>query len=158
MRSLLKLSAGCLMVMVVALLGCGKKEITLSPSTPETYPDTVHVALAGEHVTLEVVTDEASISRGLMFREHLDANSGMLFVFPVEGRYSFWMKNTVIPLSIAFLNSSGVVVGLDEMAPLDTFTRHQPVYPFLYAIEMNAGWFSDHGIRQGDSIPFPWLQ
>jgi uncharacterized membrane protein (UPF0127 family) len=87
-----------------------------------------------------------------MFRDSLAPNSGMLFVFEREGVYSFWMKNTRIPLSIAFINREGRIVGLDEMVPYDTVTVHMPFEPYLYAIEMDSGWFSSKKVKQGDII------
>lgn len=115
-------------------------------------PAYITINIKGTNVKLEVARDRETLSRGLMFRDSLASNSGMLFVFEREGIYSFWMKNTRIPLSIAFINSGGRVVGLDEMAPYDTVTAHMPFEPYIYAIEMDSGWFSSRNVKQGDTI------
>jgi len=108
-------------------------------------------------VTLEIVKEKEDVERGLMFRDSLEANSGMLFVFPKDDLYPFWMKNTYIPLSIAFLTADGIVAGIDEMIALDTVTRHVPDVPYRYAIEMNSGWFKAHGVKVGDTLKPPKL-
>lgn len=117
--------------------------------------DTIKMSISGTTVTLEVAKERETLSRGLMFRDSLAKNSGMLFIFPREGMYSFWMKDTRIPLSIAFINSQGRIVGLDEMRPYDTVTVHMPFEPYTYAIEMDSGWFSQKGVRKGDMLKIP---
>lgn len=131
------------------------RERSRSDSPPPTSPGKIEIAIAGTQVTLEVVADRESVRRGLMFRDSLAPNSGMLFAFPGEGSYPFWMKNTRIPLAIAFLDRSGRVVGLDEMEPFDTVTLHLPSEPFIYAVEMDSGWFCAHGLKVGDTIQLP---
>ncbi len=117
--------------------------------------DTIKMSISGTTVTLEVAKERETLSRGLMFRDSLAKNSGMLFIFPREGMYSFWMKNTRIPLSIAFINSQGRIVGLDEMRPYDTVTVHMPFEPYTYAIEMDSGWFPQKGVKCGDTLKIP---
>jgi len=90
---------------------------------------------------------------GLMARKHLGKEEGMLFIFEEEGYHSFWMKNTLIPLSIAFIDKKGQIVKITNMKPL-TLTSHPPPKPILYALEMNKGWFSRNGIRVGDIVRF----
>ncbi len=88
-----------------------------------------------------------------MSRAYLPENEGMLFVFDTEGHHSFWMKNTSIPLSIAFIGRKGEIVQIEDMQPQDS-TLHTSAYPVLYALEMNQGWFRKNGIEVGDKITF----
>lgn len=133
--------------------GCGKSQPSSPP--PRTDSGRVELTIADVQVSLELVSEPGARSRGLMFRDSLAPNSGMLFVFPREGVYPFWMKNTRMPLSIAFLDRSGRIVGLDEMQPFDTLTLHMPRESFLYAVEMDSGWFRAHGVGEGDTIELP---
>jgi uncharacterized protein len=91
-------------------------------------------------------------NRGLMFRKTLAPDSGMLFVFDTPEPQRFWMKNTLIPLSIAFADTSGIITDILEMAALDTTTDYSPHLPVIYALEMNKGWFAAHSIKPGDTI------
>lgn len=88
---------------------------------------------------------------GLMFRTEMAANEGMLFVFDQPQRQCFWMMNTLIPLSIAFLEDDGTIVNLDEMKPRTT-DNHCSARPVRYVLEMNAGWFTRKGLRPGDRL------
>lgn len=111
---------------------------------------------------LEVAQTEQERDTGLMNRKALDPDSGMIFAWPgsTRGTYSqvhdsFWMDNTYIPLSIAFLSSTGTVQELDDMQPLTT-DLHTPVEPYTFAIEANIGYFADNGIRVGDRFLIRW--
>jgi hypothetical protein len=88
-----------------------------------------------------------------MGRRHLGENEGMLFIFETEDYHSFWMKNTLIPLSIAFIDGEGKIVRIVDMEPL-SLESHPPPRPILYALEMKKGWFSTNGIRVGDVLRF----
>jgi uncharacterized membrane protein (UPF0127 family) len=89
---------------------------------------------------------------GLMYRRSLAPDSGMLFVFGAAETLRFWMKNTLIPLSIAFVDSGAVITDILEMAPGDTVTPYRSSKPARYAVEMNSGWFLSRGVEPGDSI------
>ncbi len=89
---------------------------------------------------------------GLMDREFLNEDEGMLFVFETSGVYPFWMKNTKIPLSIAFINDKGVITEIFEMIPLEDKINYVPSVPIRYALEMNQGWFFKNNIKVGDII------
>jgi len=107
----------------------------------------------GEKVTLEVElaqTDQQQ-QRGLMERTELGKNRGMLFVFDQEQPLSFWMKNTLIPLSIAYIDESGTIVDIQDMQPLDE-TSHPSAGPAKYALEVNQGFFRENGINVGDRM------
>ena len=104
-------------------------------------------------IRVEVAKTPEERSYGLMERKHLGRDEGMLFIFETEDYHGFWMKNTFIPLSIAFIDKNGGIVWITDMKPL-TLDSHVPPKPILYALEMNKGWFSSHGIKVGDTIRF----
>ena len=99
----------------------------------------------------EVATTPDQRSTGLMHRFSLRPDHGMLFVFERPERLSFWMRNTFIPLSIAFIGADGRIVNIEDMAP-QTETSHWSRGPALYALEMRRGWFAERGIRAGDAV------
>lgn len=106
----------------------------------------------GKHtVQAEVAATDASRARGLMFRTQLPKNHGMIFVYPYDTMGCFWMKNTPLPLSIAFLDNQGVILNILDMTPL-TLDNYCPVAPMRYALEMEQGWFRQAGIRAGDTV------
>jgi uncharacterized membrane protein (UPF0127 family) len=78
----------------------------------------------------------------------------MLFVWPEDTASGFWMKDTLIPLSIAFIDAGGKIVGIQDMQPLDETLHHSPS-PYRYAVEANQGWFAERGIAVGDSVTLP---
>lgn len=104
---------------------------------------------AGMHVIrAEVVNTMASRSQGLMFRKSLGPNQGMLFVFDINERHCMWMKNTLIPLSVAFIDEQGVIINVEEMKP-QTEDTHCAKGAARYALEMTDGWFSKRGLQPG---------
>jgi len=110
----------------------------------------------GPHkLMVEVAADEVSQSRGLMFRKSLPENEGMLFDFGGPGIYSFWMKDTVIPLSIAFLNEEGVINKIKAMTPGDATHFHRSPMNTRYGLEVNEGWFQRHQVKVGDKVILP---
>jgi uncharacterized membrane protein (UPF0127 family) len=109
--------------------------------------------LKDKNIWVEVAKTPEEMSQGLMGRKHLDKDAGMLFIFENEGYHAFWMKNTFIPLSVAFINKEGRIVKITNMKPL-TLVSHAPPRPILYALEMNKGWFSSNGIKEGDTVRF----
>ena len=107
---------------------------------------------AGIHViNAELATTPQQREIGLMMRPSMEANDGMLFVFEQPGQQCFWMKNTLIPLSIAFLADDGSVVNIDEMAP-QTLDGHCSAKPVRFVLEMNQGWFAKRGIKPGFKV------
>ena len=101
---------------------------------------------------VEIKDTPSGWSRGLMYRKKLPKNQGMLFIFENSDFHSFWMKNTYIPLSIAFISASKEIVQIDSMFPFDAVTSHFPKEPIKYAIEVNQGWFRQHKIKLGDRV------
>jgi len=103
-------------------------------------------------IRLEVMRSPAELERGLMFRQHLGADEGMLFVFPDSADRAFWMKNTLIPLDMIFVGEDGVVVGVVANAePLTTTPRRVGV-PSRYVLEVNGGYCAARGVGPGDRV------
>ena len=118
---------------------------------PESELPVTRIRVGNHEITVEVAADRTSLRRGLMFRDSLPEDHGMLFIFPVEQPLSFWMKNTRIPLSIAYADSQGTIVRIADMEPFDE-SRVPSGAPAQFALEMNQGWFSRKGILVGDRL------
>ena len=107
---------------------------------------------AGIHIIrAEVANTDATRRDGLMFRRELPGNDGMLFVFDQPDVQCFWMRNTLLPLSIAFIADDGTIVNIEDMAP-QTEDPHCAKKPVRYALEMAQGWFGKHGITAGKKL------
>ena len=113
---------------------------------------------AGIHViNAELASTPEQREIGLMFRPTMGANEGMLFVFDRAGQQCFWMKNTLIPLSAAFVADDGSIVNVEAMKP-QTLDGHCSTQPVRFVLEMNDGWFAKRGIKPGAKLrgtPFP---
>ncbi|MDB5946252.1 MAG: hypothetical protein JWQ33_1278 [Ramlibacter sp.] len=110
---------------------------------------------AGMHqIDAQVARTTDERSTGLMFRKEMPQHEGMLFVFEEPSQQCFWMKNTVLPLSVAFVADDGTVVNVDEMKP-QTLDSHCSLKPVRYVLEMNQGWFSKKGIKAGARLAGP---
>ena len=147
-RSLLGCAAGGLAALVtsfVVSLAVGGSALAAAPS-----PTTV-LTINGHKITAEVATTPDERATGLMNRFSLQPDHGMLFVFEKPEPLSFWMRNTYIPLSIAFIDASGRIVNIEHMVP-QTETTHWSRGPALYALEMRKGWFVERGIKAGDRV------
>jgi uncharacterized membrane protein (UPF0127 family) len=107
---------------------------------------------AGIHnINAELASTPQQREIGLMFRSVMPANDGMLFVFEQPSQQCFWMKNTLIPLSIAFIGDDGSVVNIDDMKP-QTLDSHCSARPVRFVLEMNEGWFAKRGIKAGSRL------
>ena len=110
---------------------------------------------AGMHnIQAEVAQTPGQRSIGLMHRKSMGGNQGMLFAFEAPAEQCFWMKNTLLPLSIAFLKDDGTVVNIENMTP-QALDSHCSKTPVRYALEMNEGWFAKRGIRPGYKLQGP---
>jgi uncharacterized protein len=139
-----------LAVAVLALLastsGAASAQARAQPPLP-----TVKLT-AGIHViTAEAATTTQSRTIGLMHRERLGPNSGMLFVFDDKSQQCFWMRNTIVPLTIAFIEDDGTILQLADMAPKSEVS-HCSQKPVRYALEMEQGWFGKRGIAPGARV------
>lgn len=101
---------------------------------------------------VELALTEEEKSKGLMNRKSLDKNNGMLFIFDYERNQNFWMKNTYLPLSIAYIDKNGIIREIYNMKPLDTSVTYPSKYPSLYALEVNQGWFAENKIIRGNKV------
>ncbi len=105
-------------------------------------------------MTVEVADTEANRELGLMFRPRLDPDAGMLFDFNGDTTSGFWMQNTILPLSIAFIKADGAIISVQDMQPLDLTGVGAPA-PYRYALETNQGYFRAHNIEEGDKVILP---
>ncbi len=114
-------------------------------------PGLPRIFVGNQSIEVEVVATPERRRQGLMFRESLQADRGMLFVFPAEQVLGFWMRNTSIPLSIAYADRTGLIVRIVDLVPHSDRSVSSR-FPALYALEVNRGWFERHGVREGDTI------
>ena len=132
-------------VLAIALLCAAVQALAVAPLK------TIHVKVGSHPLAVEVAATEDERERGLMFRDKLGRDAGMLFVFDDPGYYAMWMKNTLIPLSVAFIDSHGSILNIVDMEP-QTLDAHGAAGPALYAIETNRGWFEAHRVKPGDKV------
>lgn len=128
--------------------------VTASPSalSQQTMKFPVISLNAGIHlIKAEVAARDAERQQGLMFREKLGPNEGMVFLFEAPAGVCMWMKNTLIPLSVAFIDDGGKIVNIEDMQP-QTTNSHCAKKPVRYALEMNLGWFKQKNIKPGSVI------
>jgi len=111
----------------------------------------ISLAVGKHPIRVEVVQKDEDLARGLMFREKLGKNDGMLFIFADPGYHSMWMMNTLIPLSVAFLDRDGVILNVEDMEPKTT-DSHMAAGPAAYALETNKGWFAERKLKPGDKV------
>jgi len=117
---------------------------------------TVDLNIAGSPLTVEIADTPQASENGLMFRNSLPENRGMLFIFSEPRKATFWMKNTKIPLSIGFVDSAGRILEIKSMLPFDETVVPSTSDQVAYALEVNQGWFDRHRISAGaviDGIP-----
>jgi uncharacterized membrane protein (UPF0127 family) len=100
---------------------------------------------------VEVAATKDQRAQGLMHRTSMPDSRGMLFVYPAPAYFCMWMKNTRIPLSVAFIDAQGQVINIANMAP-QTETTHCTQRNATYALEVNQGWFGQHGVTQGTQV------
>jgi uncharacterized protein len=138
---------------IVALFMCALMlpGLLLAQQAPQPTLRTTKLT-AGIHViTAEIASTPQSRMIGLMMRERLAPNHGMVFVFEDKSQHCFWMRNTLIPLSIAFIDDDGTVVSIADMSPKSEASTC-PQRPVRYALEMDQGWFAKRGVTAGSKI------
>lgn len=128
-------------------VAAGPSAVTAQAPTVPTVQLTAGIHL----ITAEVAAQDPARTRGLMFRKSLPVNHGMLFIFDSKAVHCMWMRNTLIPLSVAFIEDDGTIVNILDMQPHDERSRcaKQPV---RYALEMTQGWFEKKGIGPGSKL------
>jgi len=133
---------GCWLLCFAALIQAGCQ----APASP------IQLSIDGHQINAEVAVTPKALATGLMRRDRLTENAGMLFVLPQTGLYCMWMKDTRIPLSVAFLDADGWVVNIvDDMQP-GSLDQHCATRPARYALEMNKGWFARHASKPGTRV------
>ena len=144
-----RLRGAALLVALAAIAGC-------ADAPPEPQPTAANtVTVNGAKLTVAIAASNAARSKGLMGVATMAADSGMLFVFADDRQRGFWMKDTPIPLSIAFLDASKKVIFLADMTPNSTaVVGWLNAGPMRYAIEVNQGWFASHGVTVGTVATF----
>ncbi|HEY5814085.1 MAG TPA: DUF192 domain-containing protein [Terrimicrobiaceae bacterium] len=125
---------------------------TWGQETAQVTLPAVMLNVAGKSVSAEIADEPEERMRGLMFRESLAPDAGMLFVMPKPAPASFWMKNTIVPLSVAYINSAGVIVEIHDLSPLDETPVPSQFPNIAYALETEQGWFTKNDIIAGDRI------
>ena len=118
---------------------------------PQTELPRTKLSVGIYQIDAQVAATEEQREIGLMFRKEMPQHEGMLFTFESPSRLCFWMKNTLLPLTAAFLADDGVVINLEDMKPLTT-DSHCASKPVRYVLEMNKGWFAKRGIKPGTKI------
>jgi len=133
---------------VIAAL-CG---VLLSPLLQAQTAMPMMELTAGFHrIEAEVAATDQNRQTGLMQRQQMAPQHGMLFVFPQPNTYCMWMRNTLIPLSVAFMDEEGKIINVEDMQP-KTEDNHCARRPARYALEMNLGWFSQRGLKAGTKL------
>jgi len=139
--------------------GASGLEIPAAIETEASQPPIATITTSsGERVPVEVEVADTDAERqtGLMGRAALPENAGMLFVFEGEQALSFWMRDTLIPLSIAYIDAEGRIVDIQDMQPLDDVPPHYvSAEPVRYALEVNQGFFEQRGVAVGDTVELP---
>lgn len=120
-------------------------------ASPGQVVRTTTIRVGGQEVTVEVADTPALRERGLMYRDSLPPGHGMLFVYAEPQILNFWMRNTRIPLDIAYIDRGGTIVDIQHMEP-QSDEQHVSSEPALYALEMPRGWFEEHGVSVGDRV------
>lgn len=134
---------GCIAIALAACLAAA-----LATADPLlTYP----LKIRNHEIRAELAHTEATRRQGLMHRERLPENGGMIFVYPVPEVTAMWMKNTRVPLSVAFIDAKGRILNIEDMEPF-TEDAHASRGPAAYSLEVNRGWFAKRGIRAGDRV------
>lgn len=138
--------------LLLVLCAAGFIMVTLGSGEQKKQCIGAEISFAGKKIIVETAITGEQRRVGLMHRKSLPQDSGMLFVFEEPEIPSFWMKDTSIPLSIAFITEKLEITNILKMVPFDTETKYSPDKKVKYALEMNAGWFNKNGIKAGDKI------
>ena len=129
---------------------CAALVLSLAVYADATF-GSAHLKVGGHPLKVQVAQGEEALQQGLMFRKALARDEGMLFLFGEPAYHSMWMKNTLIPLSVAFLDADGRILNILDMEP-QTLDTHTAAGPAVYAIETNKGWFDANKVKPGDKV------
>jgi uncharacterized protein len=146
-----------LCTMVAAFLGAwwGLRHAQSAPPTTEPRLAHTEVTIAGERLHVEVATTSEALERGLGGRARLAPDAGMLFVFPEDGRYSFWMKDMHFPIDMLWIAADHSIVFMVEHASPDSYPKtFTPESPARYVLEVASGYIQAHHVKKGDTVGF----
>lgn len=121
--------------------------LAFEPTKLQVVPLTIGIHV----IQAEYASSNEERMQGLMFRKQMGTNEGMMFRFDRNGKVCMWMKNTLLPLSVAFLDEEGIIINIEDMQP-ETLDSHCAEKPARYALEMNQGWFKRKNIKSGSKI------
>lgn len=153
--SVLSAVAACSLILIF-FAACGQDTSSEGIDKPNPKLKTVTLTIGGATVKAEVAMTETERNRGLMYRSSLHDGEGMLFVFDRDQQVSFWMKNTKLPLSIAYIISDGTIVQILDLVPYSEEPRPS-TRSIRYALEVPQGWFGRVGVKVGDKVAIPSL-
>lgn len=136
--------------LIAAFLFAASPGFSAETAQPELPVSTLRIGATS--IRAEVADEDSERSSGLMFRESLGTDAGMLFVMPSVGPATFWMKNTLIPLSIAFLDQNGTILEIHDMQPKSEKIIGSTFPRIAYALEMQQGWFTAKNIWPGERV------
>ncbi len=122
--------------------------LVAAPAAAQPPLPTVDLTIGMHRVQAELADSMGTRMEGLMYRKEMQTNAGMVFVFDDDAPHCMWMKNTLIPLSVAFIDKSGAILNIADMQP-QSEQSHCAVKPARFALEMNKGWFAQRGIKAG---------
>ena len=125
---------------------------SVASATPKQTLSRSSLSIGKHQLDVQLASNEAAREEGLMKRKTLEANEGMLFVFPCPQQVAFWMKDTSLRLSIAYLNSSGRIVEIHDLEPFNEHSVLSSSPSIVYALEAPLGWFSQHQVLPGDVV------
>ncbi|MGJ8651774.1 MAG: DUF192 domain-containing protein [Opitutaceae bacterium] len=135
--------------------GCAPKELEHTPAPASTY---FPINIGTEATQLQLALNSTEHSLGLMHRDSMDKDHGMLFLFEKPGPRSFWMRNTRIPLDIGYFDASGTLLEIHSLYPYDETPVKSYSQYVLIAVEMNHGWFASHNIKPSAKIDMSHLE
>ncbi len=140
---------------IVAVCAIALSAPSFAQDMPQGKPQTglakITLTANGHAIKADIANTDATRQTGLMFRASMGKNDGMLFVFPQLGYHAMWMRNTLIPLSVAYMDDHGKILSIHEMEALNE-TSHMSAGPARYALEMNTKWYSSNKVQVGDVI------
>jgi uncharacterized membrane protein (UPF0127 family) len=157
---LLNCTRACFLLLAITWVACWKAPsppahtvptatLAMPSGQPQPKLQTLKVWLGAEEMKAEIAITESQVTNGMMFRMSMAEDEGMLFVFPVPHRTAFWMKNTVLPLSCAYIDPEGVILELHELNPHDEMLIRAASDQVQYVLETKQGWFGRHGVNVG---------
>ena len=154
-----KLQLSAIRFLLNAILACVVVATSLAQAqdSPQLNLERVKLTAGMHRIDAQVAATSEQRQVGLMFRKDMPQHEGMIFVFEQASQQCFWMKNTLLPLSAAFVADDGTIVNIEDMKP-QTLDSHCSAKPVRYVLEMNKGWFAKKGIKAGSKLEGPLFQ